>query len=199
MKKSNKKRRGLICSPTSGYSIMVTKIKSIYQINTIEEKLNYLERTVLSCVYERKTMIECMKKFLKYLNHSRSHSKTLGRYSICFYHKKFGINAHKCIMPCSSNKKLEKLNQLSSMEATDNNNNNKPLEELRLYIYDIKTNIKFLTGTGSMVSVLLWKYVSGRKKNDDYNLYAVNNTTNEIYGNKILFETLFETRTEKNM
>lgn len=171
MKKSNKKRRGLIHSPTTGY-IMVTKIKSIYQINTIEEKLNYLERTVSSCIYETKTMIEYMKTFLKYLNRSRSHSKTLERSLICFYHKKFGINAHKCRVPCSFNKKLEKLNQLSSMEVTDNNNNNKPVKELRLYIYDLKTNIKFLIDTGSMVPVLLWKYVSGRKENNDYIIYS---------------------------
>ncbi|XP_043262992.1 uncharacterized protein LOC122403507 [Colletes gigas] len=67
----------------------------------LEKKVEDLEKNFMAFVREVKATLEEIRSGMKYNYRSRSRSNTPMRSQICFYHKKFGGKAYRCIAPCA--------------------------------------------------------------------------------------------------
>lgn len=100
-------------------------------------------------------------------NRSPSSSKQAG---MCWYHQRFGEQAHKCNLPCTylqqNNTKVGALGHSST----------------RLFVTDRKTGRKFLVDTGSDLSIIPRDKQHKYRPTTMFNLSAANNSIIRTYG-----------------
>lgn len=77
-----------------------------------------------------------------------------------------------------------KLKPLSNVGAVSDSDNKLPPQELRLHVYDYKTNQKFLVGSGSIVSIIPASSISSGLEKNPLTLFAANSSAISTYGTK---------------
>ncbi|XP_034936590.1 uncharacterized protein [Chelonus insularis] len=162
-------------SQNDGY-VMAANAKSKTSEDLIDKRISKLEDLILSFTNEIKARLDTVEKMVNQRSRSRSRSKTPGIVEPCYYHKKFGEAATRCVFGCPL------------MEAEIDSAQPMPQKELRLHIQDRKTKINYLIDSGSVVSVLPRRLFPGSKLKESTNLklFAVNDSQIPSYGNKIV-------------
>ncbi|UYV85054.1 hypothetical protein LAZ67_X004411 [Cordylochernes scorpioides] len=105
-----------------------------------------------------------------------------GKY--CYYHFRFGSNClqNKCRSPCSW-KESGKL-QPADRVATSSSAGIQDCRNLRLFVTDKNTGLRFLVDSGADISIIPPKD-KNRMPSSDYKLYAANGTKIVTYGTKV--------------
>ncbi|UYV81082.1 hypothetical protein LAZ67_19002721, partial [Cordylochernes scorpioides] len=105
-----------------------------------------------------------------------------GKY--CYYHFRFGPNClqNKCRSPCS----LERVGKLQPADrvATSSSAGIQDCRNLRLFVTDKNTGLRFLVDSGADISIIPPKD-KNRMPSSDYKLYAANGTEIVTYGTKV--------------
>mgnify|MGYP006971132592 FL=1 len=94
--------------PTFASANSASNMNQINAINTailqldFQTKLDKLEKQFVHELSELRKQIEQLSFNTRhYRDRSRSRSRSRGRSSTCYYHRKFGTDAKKCISPCN--------------------------------------------------------------------------------------------------
>ncbi|UYV62609.1 hypothetical protein LAZ67_2001306, partial [Cordylochernes scorpioides] len=145
-------------------------------------KLEDLERQVSVLRLER-SRYRCQTK-----NQSRARSNSQRSFNAkrkyCYYHFRFGPNClqNKCRPPCSW-KESGKL-QPADRVATNSSAGIQDCRDLRLFVTDKNTRLRFLVNSGDDISIIPPKD-KNRMPSSDYKLYAANGTEIVTYGTKV--------------
>ena len=114
---------------------------------------------------------------------------------ICYYHQRFGDEAHLCRDPCAF--ALNCLNQRKAATLAPNETTVPKLSPSRLlYVADKRNKCNYLIDTGAAVSVLPRSCANGTVDADNIPLVAANNSTITIYGTS---KRISRRRTEKRI
>ncbi|UYV60514.1 hypothetical protein LAZ67_1001391, partial [Cordylochernes scorpioides] len=102
----------------------------------------------------------------------------------CYYHFRFGSNClqNKCRSPCS----LERVGKLQPADrvATSSSAGIQDCRNLRLFVTDKNTGLRFLVDSGADISIIPPKD-KNRMPSSNYKLYAANGTEIVTYGTKV--------------
>ena len=94
----------------------------------------------------------------------------------CFFHKRFGNKAIKCIQPCNYNQERRILHNVQGSGQTTN----------LLYVTDKSTNIRYLVDTGAEVSVFPTTQQDRIRTKPTHQLVAANGSSINAYGTRQL-------------
>ncbi|XP_034933833.1 uncharacterized protein [Chelonus insularis] len=86
-------------SQNDGY-VMAANAKSKTSEDLIDKRISKLEDLILSFTNEIKARLDTVEKMVNQRSRSRSRSKTPGIVEPCYYHKKFGEAATRCVFGC---------------------------------------------------------------------------------------------------
>lgn len=165
--------------PTTGVAALTAS-----QGNTTSATLSSLQSQLAELTIQVSALQKAHKGQRKrYRSKSRNRSPA-PTHNICWYHRKFGKDARKCIPPCKGNCDADEV----AATAISSGNTR------RLFITDRNTKVQYLIDTGAEISVYP-KTKLPRRSRDDICLYAANGTKITTYGHVTLILNLGLRRT----
>ncbi|GFY35877.1 retrovirus-related Pol polyprotein from transposon 17.6 [Trichonephila clavipes] len=107
-------------------------------------------------------------------SHSRSRSVNRGS-GICYYHRRYKEQAHKCVSPCAFVQKKRVSSVIAGMAEPSKHTS-------RLFLLDRKSGQKFLIDSGSEICVIPPSPTMNKSPQSNFSLFAANNTKIPAYG-----------------
>ncbi|UYV72105.1 hypothetical protein LAZ67_9001826 [Cordylochernes scorpioides] len=174
--------------PISIKIILITNDENISKLAIMADKINEInpskeiyDAEVSSSSTDR--LIAKFEELERQVSELRSRSRSKNR-KYCYYHFRFGPNClqNKCRPPCSW-KESGKL-QPADRVATNSSADIQDCRNLRVFVTDKNTGLRFLVDSGADISIIPSKD-KNRMPSSDYKLYAANGTEIVTYGTKV--------------
>ncbi|GFW95148.1 retrovirus-related Pol polyprotein from transposon opus [Trichonephila clavipes] len=106
-------------------------------------------------------------------SHSRSRSVNRGS-GICYYHRRYKEQAHKCVSPCAFVQKKRVSSVIAGMAEPSQHTS-------RLFLLDRKSGQKFLIDSGSEICVIPPSPTMNKSPQSNFSLFSANNTKIPAY------------------